>query len=373
MLSPEPVNLEDYRERIEASQERLAETRRFQEPDRVPISISVGGSFFCTLVGVDIADYYQDLDLQIDVQLAGQRWCFEELQDDRTGYSLHLDGGPIAEGLLFGLEIVRPGGTSPWAVRGLHTAEDLERLEVPDPARSPGVQEHYELVEQFRHRVQQRGLDVPVGGGFGIHPPLSCATAIAEPDLVYELMLERPDAIQRFFDKLLAAFMACVEYGCARNGAALPRSIGLADDNSAMVSLDTWRKLVLPYDLAIYERFGQEGRGLHMDGPADHLFADLADVVRLDEMDIGGFSDIAAAKAAMAGKTVICGNLNCKDLYYDMGAAKPAVDRCLRIGMPGGGFIFGVGGETYAGVNPKTLCQVVAYAKEAGRYDRRAG
>lgn len=27
-----------------------------------------------------------------------------------------------------------------------------------------------------------------------------------------------------------------------------------------------------------------------------------------------------------------------------------------------------VGGETYAGVNPHTLCQVVAYVREAGRY-----
>lgn len=369
MTRPEPINLQDYRERIEASKKRLAQTRRFEEPDRVPISISVSGSFFCTLVGVDIADYYQDIDLQIEVQLAGQRWCFEQLQDDRTGYGLHLDRGPVAEGLLFGLEIVRPPGTSPWIVRGLHTVEDLERLEVPDPAQSRAVQEHYQLVERFKQRVRERGLDVPTGGGFGIHPPLSCATAMADSDLVYELMRERPDVIRRFFDKLLAAFMACVEHHCARSGAALPRSIGLADDNSAMVSLETWRRLVLPYNLAIYERFGQDGRSLHMDGPADHLFQDLADVVRLTEMDIGGFSDIAPAKAAMAGKTVIRGNLNCRDLYYDMETAKPAVDRCLKIGMPGGGYILGVGGETYAGVNPETLCQVVAYAKQAGRYN----
>lgn len=372
MLSAEPINLDDYRERIEASRERLARARRFEEPDRVPISISVGGSFFCTLVGVDIADYYQDLDLQIDVQLAGQRWCFEELGDDRTGYGLHLDRGPISEALLFGLEIVRPRGTSPWIVRGLHTVEDIERLEVPDPAKSSGVQEHYERVERFRERVRERGLEVSVGGGFGIHPPLSCATAIADSDLVYELMVERPEVIRRFFDKLLAAFMACVEYNATRTGGALPRSIGLADDNSAMVSLETWRRLVLPYNLAIYERFGQEGRSLHMDGPADHLFEDLANVVRLTEMDIGGFSDIAVAKPALAKKTVIRGNLNCRDLYYDMERARPAADRCLEIGMPGGGYIFAVGGETYAGVNPKTLCEVVTYAKEAGRYDGKA-
>ena len=39
-----------------------------------------------------------------------------------------------------------------------------------------------------------------------------------------------------------------------------------------------------------------------------------------------------------------------------------------HLGLDIGGYIFGVGGETYAGVNPETLIQVVAYAKEAGRY-----
>ncbi len=36
--------------------------------------------------------------------------------------------------------------------------------------------------------------------------------------------------------------------------------------------------------------------------------------------------------------------------------------------MPGGGFAFGIGGEVYAGVNPDTLCQVVQYVKQVGRY-----
>ena len=367
-MPPEPVNLGEYRDRIEEARRLVEQTRRFEEPERVPVVMSVAGSYFCWLLGVDIADYYQDIDLQVDVQLYGARWCFEELQDDRTGYALHYDAGPVAEGLLFGLPIERPRGTSPWIVRGLHTAEQIEGLQVPDPAQAEGVQEHFRRIAQFRARAKERGLDVPVGGGgIGIHPPLSCATAIADAALIYALMLERPDVIHRLFAKLLQAFCACIEYTCRRNGTDLPSSIGLADDNSAFVGLDVWRRLVLPYNLAIYERYGHNGRSLHGDGPNDHIFWDLAHVVRIHEMDIGGFSDIAVAKRDMAGKTVIRGNLNCRDLYGDFAAARPAVDRCLRIGAPGGGFIFGVGGETYAGVNPKTLCEVVAYVKQTTR------
>ncbi len=37
----------------------------------------------------------------------------------------------------------------------------------------------------------------------------------------------------------------------------------------------------------------------------------------------------------------------------------------------GGGFTLAVGGETYVGVNPKTLIRVVEYAKQAGKYPIR--
>ncbi len=120
--------------------------------------------------------------------------------------------------------------------------------------------------------------------------------------------------------------------------------------------------------MAIYERYGKKGRHLHADGPNDHHFEMYANDMKLTQMDIGGFSDIANAKPALHGKMVFSGGLNCRDLYYDLATAKPAIDRAIRIGAPGGGYILAIGGETYVGVNPETLVQAVAYAKEAGSY-----
>jgi uroporphyrinogen-III decarboxylase len=359
-----------YRDRIQQSQQRLAICRRFQEPDQVPVDIALGGSFYCSLFGYDIAEYMQSRELNLEVQIKGQQWAWEELGDDRTYFGLHLDIGPIAEGLLFGAEIVRPAGTSPWSRHLLKDPADVEKLQVPDPATNPGVQWVYAELEKMRELARQRDIQLPVSGGFGIHPPLSAACALAGPERIYQWMYDCPEVIEQLFDKLLETFFRCADYQDNINGRRRT-SVGLADDHSAFVSEPMYRKMVLPYNRAIYQKYGQHGRSLHADGPNDHLFALYADELKLTDMDIGGFSDIAAAKRALAGKTVMMGGMNCKDLYRDFETARPVIERAIAIGAPGGGYIFGVGGEAYAGINPDTLVKAVAYAQQISRRPAR--
>jgi uroporphyrinogen-III decarboxylase len=363
---PFTFDYERYRDRIAQSERRLAAARRFEESDQVPVEIAVGGSFYCSLFGYDIAEYMQDRELNIEVQLRGEQWAWQELGDDRTYFGLGLDFGPIAEGLLFGAEIGRPSGTSPWSKHLLKDPAEVEKLEIPDPATNPGVQWVYGELEKMREIAKRREIQVPVSGGFGIHPPLSAACALAGPERIYQWMYDCPEVVRQLFDKLLATFFRVADYQDRINGR--PRtSIGLCDDHSAFVSEQMYRKMVLPYNRAIYERYGQKGRYLHADGPNDHLFALYADELHLTEMDIGGFSDIAAAKRALAGKTVMMGGVNCKDLYRDFETARPVVERAVAIGAPGGGYIFGVGGEAYAGIKPETLVQAVAHAQRISR------
>jgi uroporphyrinogen-III decarboxylase len=173
--------------------------------------------------------------------------------------------------------------------------------------------------------------------------------------------------MHKFFSKLLDAFTKLKDFQDKYFGTRT-QSMGLSDDNSAFISNELYREMVMPYNMAIYERYGQKGRSLHADGPNDHHFQMYADDMKLTSMDMGGFSDIAIAKRALHGKTAFSGGLNCKDLYYDFETAKPVVDRAIKIGAPGGGFTLAVGGETYVGVNPDTLIQVVEYAKDVGKY-----
>jgi len=357
-----------YSDRMANSQRRIDITSRFEEPDRVPIRISAGGSYWCRLFGHDIAQYYRDVALQIEVQLKGLEWAFEELRDDRTGCALFTDLGPVGEGLLWGCDLERPAGTSPWIVPCVHTLEDIERLPIPDPAEAPGIRWALAQHARMQELARARGLALDVSGGVGIHPPLSAACALAPADRVYEWMYTEPEHIRLFFDKLLEAFFRLNEFSSRHFGVREQRAIGLADDNSAFISDEMYRQMVLPYNQAIYDRYGKDERRLHADGPNDHHFETYAEVLKLTHMDIGGFSDIAAAKRALAGKVVMSGGLNCKDLYGDFEAARPIIERAVRIGAPGGGYIFAIGGETYPGVRPDTLVRAVEHVEEIGRY-----
>lgn len=356
-----------YLDKIGDSRCRIKTTQSFQEPDRVPIQITTGGSFYAKLFGCNIRDYYTDMDLNLEVQVAGLKWAFEVLGDDRTGLSVSPDIGPVSEGIYFGLPIEYPDDTSPWIVPQLSDASDIEKLEIPEPEGHSGVRRVYELYETLKLKVEKMGLKLNVSGGFGIHPPLSAACAIMPPEKVYELMYTDPPLVHRFFGKLLDAFCKLVDFKDRYFGTAT-ESMGLADDNSAFISVAMYKEFVFPYNSQIYERYGKKGRSLHADGPNDHLFELYADEMKLTQMDIGGFSDIAAAKKAMAGKTVIFGGLNNRDLYGTVEEARPAIERALAIGAPGGGYIFGVGGETYHGVNVDTLCECVRLVKKTGRY-----
>jgi uroporphyrinogen-III decarboxylase len=71
----------------------------------------------------------------------------------------------------------------------------------------------------------------------------------------------------------------------------------------------------------------------------------------------------------MKGKVVIEGNINNRDLYGPLDeAAKAKIRHMMRVAGPGGGYLFAIGGEAYVGVPPQTMIDMVAYAKEVGRY-----
>ncbi|MFQ6098796.1 MAG: uroporphyrinogen decarboxylase family protein, partial [Armatimonadota bacterium] len=286
-----------YEERIGASRRRMEAARRFEEGDMVPTAVSAGGSYFSWLFGVNIRHYYTDIDTQIEVQARAVKWRFENLDDDRTDYSLHLDNGPIGEAIVFGAEVVYPDNTSPRIVPFLETPADIERLEVRDPRDNPRVQEALERARKFKERAQQLRVPLPVGvSGVGIHPPLSCACAIMEPRIVYEMMANDPEPIQLLFRKCFDAFCMVKDYmdelfsGGKRSG-----HLGLADDNSAFVSDPMYREQVLPWNLRLYERYGFKSRSLHADGPNAHHFHTYVQDVKLTQMDIGGSSKIEPA------------------------------------------------------------------------------
>ena len=362
-------DLSRYEGAMREARRRNEAAYAFREADRVPVAIPVGGSYFCWLFGRNIREYYTDLETNIRVQVAGFKWLFEELRDDRADCALYLELGPTLEGFFFDCPIEYPDGTSPRIVPRLKTRQDILDLRVPDPETHPKVQWAFERHEQFKALAARIAPGVPVSRfSFRIHPPLSCACAIMDPVLVYQMFYTEPELLEIFFDKLLEAYIRLQDYCDKRNGTKAT-SLGLPDDNSAFISVDFYKRYVAPRLKILYDRYGRDFRHLHADGPNDHLFPVIADYLKVSAMDIGGFSSIDAAVKAMKGKTVIEGNINVKDLYGPFDdAARAKVRHMMRTAGPGGGYVFAIGGEAYVGVPRQTMIDMVSYAKRTGRY-----
>ncbi|MBN1343274.1 MAG: hypothetical protein JXQ73_11375 [Phycisphaerae bacterium] len=360
---------ERYEDRIKESKHRWEAAQRFEEPDRVPISISTAGSYYSRLFGYNIRDYYTSMEVAIEVQLRGLTWAFEELQDDRTGYGLVWDLGPVGEAIVFDCPIEYPDDTSPRIVPILQSVEDIERLKVPDIDKHARIHDLLQLGEVFKAKAERMAPNLPAGGGqIGIHPPLSCACALMDPAKFYELLYVDPEHAHMLLGKCFETFCRLRNFYNKVNGIEKQTRLALADDNSAFVSNEMYREHIFKYNKDLYDRYGGEWRYLHADGPNDHQFQMYADDMKLSSMDMGGWSSRQAAKKHLGGKTFFTGGLNCKDLYYDFATAKAAVDEALRVCAPGGGFGLAIGGETYPGVRPDTLIRAVRYAKQVGRY-----
>ncbi|MFH1737742.1 MAG: uroporphyrinogen decarboxylase family protein [bacterium] len=366
------IDLSKYEDHLREAQQRIDTVSRFEEADRVPVQITEAGSFYSSMLGVDIRDYYTDLETQIDVQVRGLKWRLEELRDDRPLASLSMDLGPVGEAIAFDLEIEFPSGTSPWIARPLKTPEDIRAWNPPDPEENPRVEWFFRRFEKFKSIADKKDIGVPITQArLGIHPPLSAACAIMEPADFYVLMIEDPETADLLFKKLFRFYCRLVDWQDERFGTRTT-TLGLCDDNSCAISDDLYRRMVLQYNLALYERYGAEGRYLHADGPNDQHFKTYVEIIKLDAMDIGGFSDLRAAVRDMKGKVVIYGALNNRDFYGPLDDnAKAIVDDQLQVAGPGGGYVLAVGGETYAGVPPQTLVDLVKYAKERGRVGSR--
>lgn len=368
----ESFDPERYRAQLEESRKRVEKVLDFEEPDRVPVSINLQGPYYAWLFGVPLSEYYTDLKVMLYVQVKGLKWKLEWLRDDVTGVGVNLDLGAVAEGLIFNCGIAMPDENdpwrSPWIVPCIKTLEDIDRLEVPDPRDHPAVCAFYRRLDELRKLVKENYGNLPVGGSFQIHPPVSAAGSLLGPQRLYTWLYRYPHEMRKLFRKLEETYVALQLHFYEVTGAE-PGWLYLADDHAGYLRRPMYEEFALPYNLRLYERFGSKYRYLHMDSPMHHIADIVRDVYKVNHADLGVESDIRAIAREFKGRVTFNGNANWRALLLgSLVQIEIEVEKCIWYAAPGGGYIFDNGGETYAGVPPEALRYEVEYAKRVGKY-----
>ncbi|MCX8182966.1 MAG: uroporphyrinogen decarboxylase family protein [Crenarchaeota archaeon] len=371
----EPFDQAKYLNVLEENRRRVEKAAQFEEPDRVPVVIGLGGPYYAMLFGYTFAEYYNDMSIMLDAQVKGLKWRLRWLKDDLTGIGVHLDLGAVSEGIVFDCKIEMPDEEnpwlSPWIIPRIKTLEDIDRLEVPDPHRHRGIQIYYERLEKFRELVRKNYEGLPVGGWLQIHPPVSAAGSLIGPEKLYKWLYEKPGEMHKLFRKLEEAFNVLQEYYYELSGSG-PGNLGLADDHSGYLNRRMYEEFTMPYNLRLYQRHGINHRYLHMDSHMDHITDILVNVYRINEADVGVENNIKTIAEAFKGKVFFNGNADWRVLVNgSFENIELEVEKCIFHAAPDGGYVFDNGGETYVNVSPECLKHEVEYAKKVGRYPIR--
>jgi hypothetical protein len=87
-------------------------------------------------------------------------------------------------------------------------------------------------------------------------------------------------------------------------------------------------------------------------------------------MEPGAGMNMGEIKKEFGKDLVLMGNADGNQILCqsDLNLVREEVDRCMRDGMEGGGFILSIAGSAHEGVAAEALCEMCAYAQKAGVY-----
>jgi uroporphyrinogen decarboxylase len=181
---------------------------------------------------------------------------------------------------------------------------------------------------------------------------------IDQPDFVHALLAQRTAWA-------IAVFQTAVQHGA--------ELIIMGDDacsrKGPMISPAMWREFVLPYHQQIVDALDVPVIW-HSDG---NIIPLLPPAVEAGFRGVHGLEpvagiDLAQVKAEYGEQLILIGNIDVNHLCgSDLDAVRADVDRCLRQGAPGGGYLISTSNSIFAGMNGTAVAEMFTYLRRAER------
>jgi uroporphyrinogen decarboxylase len=327
--------------------ERIEAAVRFGKPDRVPVIAQVFGHA-AALAGVPLGEYVRDGELLARCQLrALERYGYDAV------FAL-MDTSVETEAL--GSRLAYRADSYPYVERhALADAAALERLAVPDPARSARMPEMLRAARLLRREL---GNEVLVVGC--VLGPMTLTTQLLGAEKALFLAADEPDLFARVLDfaaQVAAAFgLAQIEAGA---------HLAMVFDPSAspaVIPSQFFREFELPRLTGLFAALKSGGalaNWLHIAGPAEAILPYYPEAgVEIANADY--CVDPLRARRILP-RTCIDGNikpLSFTEATPDEVAAESA--RLLELFSPGGGFILSSGCEIPPESRPENVAAMVA-------------
>jgi uroporphyrinogen-III decarboxylase len=367
-------------EKIEQNRRRMEARLDFDYTDRVPVGFCLVPRYFAPVFGVEYKDFFKDVETQFHLQLEFAKYRMENVPEDTLGSPVvtvfpYFDNVINADAL--GAEISWPDNETPRAIPTIKTPDDANRYEIPDPTSGlwgKVLDWHFRMKELAEETVvtfngQPGKVEVapPSIGGEGPH---MMAIDLVGDDF-YWWMAECPETCHRLLDKITKAMIGAEEH-FRKVVPGVRGGFGLAEDSAQIMSADMFREFCIPYDSALYDRFGaglKDGRGMHMCGDSIHLHQALVDDLHISSLNVFGYMvPPKVAARNFGGKAYLWGNVNpMLMLQGSKEEVKAEAMRCLNGMAPCGGFMLGDGANVCPGTPLENLAVLTEASEEYGR------
>ncbi len=273
---------EDFRrlfeKRLKKVEARMADVFAFEEVKAPPFMVN---SALYWIFGLDLdtlpVNYVDDPAAMTNFQEQTYYDQIKSIDDDFVPYLMPWFGTIVAASA-FGCKIEYPFKADPAANPRYYpvvTYEDVENLQVIDPHKD-GLMPR--VLDYLRYMKENSFLPVGITDFQG---PLTTANQLMGYDKLIYLMFDRPDLMHRLMDVVTESLIVWVKAQKEVIGEPLDWCISdqqvymgkhggvwFSDDDAVLMSPETYREFVMPYNSRILKAFG--GGALHYCGNATH-------------------------------------------------------------------------------------------------------
>ena len=293
--------------------------------DRLP-NLNLVMMFAAEQLGVPFGRYCIDYRLLAD----GACLCHEKFGLDM----LCAISDPMREAEGLGAKVIIPEDAVPYSrEKRLQRVEDIDTLQVVDPASSRRMNDRLEAVRLMKQRA---GQDVPVVGW--VEGALAECCDLMEIQQAFVNLLDEPEAMEHLLDICMQQSLWFAKEQIAA-GADI---IGIGDAAASLVGYDLYEEFVLPYQKKMIQAVHDMGAKvkLHICGNLNPVL-DLIAQTGADIADLDHMVDIKRASEIFPESMSICGNFDPVGVLYSgtPELVKQEVRRCKEISRKNHNFI----------------------------------
>ncbi|MFQ5710812.1 MAG: uroporphyrinogen decarboxylase family protein [Candidatus Geothermarchaeales archaeon] len=346
----------------EANSRRILDAASLREPDQVPVYLPMAGGWLAEFYGVKERMIYFLPDIMLEAMLAARRRLHGLID-------IKPELGMVIEASALGCKIKWPEDAPPWVTPCVRDASDVDTLKIPDPHRDALMAYALEIYGYMEKRIQERGLNIPVGMPNSVGGPFTLAGTIAGLNNLLVWVGRQPDVAHELIGKCMEAVIVWCETQREVAGRSLP--VFLLDDYSGFISPHQFREFSLPYIREIFERLDHPLNVYHNDAPTSHLLELFPETgMKIFHMGPGDTVDLEEAKRKIGSKICLMGNIDpVKTL--SLGTPEEVEKECLgciKTAAEGGGFILAPGGALCRGIPLENLETLMGAVGKYGRY-----